>query len=573
LYYPKWIQGEHAPNGPINDLAGIKLRAGGKPLTWRRDDVDLYAFHCIVPDGADTVEARLDYLAPASSESFSTGPSMTNQLAVLSWYLVLLYPKGPPVRELQVQANVELPAGWKLGTALPIETQNGAHTQFKTVSAEMLADSPVLCGAHLKEVPLGPAEGPPHYLVLACESEAGLNISPEVKAQYERLAVEAGLLFGARHYRSYRFLVALSDHLGHGAVEHHECSDNRMPERMFVDDVYRKLSPAWVLPHEFVHSWNGKYRRPEGLATPDFQEPMRTKLLWVYEGLTEYLGFVLAARSGLYGPEVSRENLAVIADWARNQHGRAWRPLEDTAIAAPYLYHARADWSSRRRGTDFYDEGTLLWLDADTLIRQKSGGTKSLDDFCQIFYGGKDGPPAVKSYGFDDVVRTLNEVVAHDWQTFLEKRLQATDSEPPLEGLTRGGWKLVYRDHPGELLKALEGEEKTMNLTSSIGLRLKQDGLVLDVIPGKAADKAGVGPGMKLLAVNGRRLSSERLHDAVAATRGGKHKLDLLFENLDFFKTYSLEYADGEIYPHLERDAKKADLIAEIFKPRSKTGG
>src|SRR5262249_54585258 len=223
-----------------------------------------------------------------------------------------------------------------------------------------LADSPVLCGAHLKEVPLGPAQGPPHFLVLACDSAAGLKLSPALKAHYERLVAEAGALFGARHYRSYRFLVTMSDHIRPTGIEHHQCSDNRVPERFLVDETYRKQWTAWLLAHEYVHSWNGKYRRPAGLATPDFQKPMKTQLLWVYEGLTQYLGFVLAARSGLLTPELSRGNLAYVADWAGNQTGRGWRPLEDTTAAAPYLYRASADWAGRRRGVDFYDEGALL---------------------------------------------------------------------------------------------------------------------------------------------------------------------------------------------------------------------
>src|SRR5262249_6551668 len=271
------------------------------------------------------------------------------------------------------------------------------------------------------EVPLGPSEGPPHYLVLACDSVAGLELSPALKANYERLVAEAGTLFGARHYHSYRFLLTMSDHVAHFGEEHHECSDHRVPEPFLLDDNFRKIWTAWLLSHEFVHSWNGKFRRPEGLATPDFQKPMRTDLLWVYEGLTEYLGFVLAGRSGLYTPELSRANLALVAEWAKNQKGRAWRPLEDTAASAPHLYSSRAEWSSRRRGVDFYDEGALLWLDADTLIREKTGGKKSLDDFCTAFHGGKSGPPEVKPYTFDDVVKTLNEVVDHHCKDFLTR--------------------------------------------------------------------------------------------------------------------------------------------------------
>jgi predicted metalloprotease with PDZ domain len=568
LYYPKWIQGEHMPNGPINDLSGLKIQAGGRPVPWRRDDLDLYAFHCTVPEGADAVEVTLDYLGPTAKEGFSASASMTARLAILNWHLVLVYPKTAPVRQQRVRASLTLPKGWKLGTALPIEATREAVTQFQTVSLETLADSTVLCGAYLKEERLGPAGGPPHYLVLACDSPAGLELNAALKSQYERLVAEAGALFGARHYRSYRFLVTMSDHIRPSGIEHHECSDDRVPERFLLDDTYRKLWSAWLLPHEYVHSWNGKYRRPAGLATSDFQQPMKTRLLWVYEGLTEYLGFVLAGRSGLYTPDLSRENLAVVADWARNQVGRTWRPLEDTTAAAPDLYASRSDWSHRRRGVDFYDEGALLWLDADTLIREKTDGKKSLDDFCRAFHGGQDGPPDVKPYTFDDVVQTLNHVVEHDWKGFLEQRLTAKSPEPPLDGLKRAGWKLVYRDKPGELLKARDGEAKTVDLTTALGLLLKDDGTVIDVVSGKAADRAGVGPSMKLVAVNGRRWSAERLRHAVAGTQRGE-KLSLLLENGDYFQTVTLDYADGEQYPHLERDPSKRDLLEDIFRPRT----
>jgi predicted metalloprotease with PDZ domain len=569
LFYPRWIQGEHQPSGPINDLSGLKIRAGGKSLAWKRDDVDLYAFHCTVPEGADAVEVRLDYLAPTAKEGYTAGASMTSQLAILNWHLVLLYPKGPSVRDLHVRANLTLPAGWKLGTALPVEGTKKGTTQFQAVSLETLADSPVLCGAHFQEVPLGPATGPPHYLVLACDSAAGLKISSELKAHYQRLVAEAGALFGARHYRSYRFLVTMSDNIRFTGIEHHQCSDNRVPERFLLDETYRKQWTAWLLAHEYVHSWNGKYRRPEGLATPDFQKPMKTKLLWVYEGLTQYLGFVLAARSGLYTHRLSRDNLAHIADWAGSQDGRTWRPLADTARSAPYLYRASLEWAARRRGVDFYDEGALLWLDADTLIRQKTGSKKSLDDFCRAFYGGKDGPPEVKPYTFDDVVQALNGVAEHDWKKFLEKRVTATSANAPLNGLTRAGWKLGYRRKASDLLTNREAGEKTVELTSSIGLLLKDDGTVIDVVPGKAADKAGIGPGMKLLAVNRRRWTADRLREAVAATRDGKARLRLLLENGDYFETFALGYSGGEKYPHLERDPKKPDLLADIFRPRT----
>jgi predicted metalloprotease with PDZ domain len=278
---------------------------------------------------------------------------------------------------------------------------------------------------------------------------------------------------------------------------------------------------------------------------------------------------VLTARSGLYSDEQMRENFALIGDWAKNQRGRSWRPLEDTAVAAPHLYYARSDWNSRRRGVDFYDEGALLWLDVDTLIREKSKGKKSLDDFCRAFFAGKGGAPEVKAYNFDDIVKTLNGVVAHDWKAFLERRVAVVEADAPLDGISRGGWKLVYRDKPGDLFKARETDESATNLIASIGLIVGESGKIVDVIPGAPADKAGVGPGMKLIGVNDRRYSSERLREAVAATAKGQ-KLRLLMENQEYFRTFTLTYADGDRYPHLQRAEGKSDLLADIFRPLKK---
>ncbi|MBI2808607.1 MAG: M61 family metallopeptidase [Planctomycetes bacterium] len=569
LHYPKWIQGEHSPNGPINDLAGFKLRVKGTPLPWRRDGLDLYSFHCVIPDGVDMLEVALEYLGSAKEAGGGLGssaPCMTPKLAMINWHLVLVYPKGHAVGDLRVNADMTVPQGWKLGTALPIASEKDGKTTFKTVSLEMLADSPVLCGQHFQEIPLGPAQGPPHYLTLACDSAAGLTLAPELKRHYERLVLEAGALFGTRHYRSYRFLVAMSDHINHFAIEHHESSDNRVPEKFLTDDTYRKTWHAWVLPHEFVHSWNGKYRRPEGLVLPDYQKPMRTQLLWVYEGLTQYLGFVLTARSGLYTPEIARENWAHIASWSKLQRGRDWRSLQDTAVAAPHLYFARGDWASRRRGVDFYDEGALLWFDIDTLIREKSRGKNCLDDFCRAFFSGKGGEPSVKAYAFKDIVKTLNEVAPNDWNTFLERRLNVTEGDGPLDGIARAGWKLTYRDRPGELYKARETDEKSLYLSASLGFVVTEEGKITDITPGSLADKARIGPGMKLLAVNDRRFSAERLRAALAS----KQKLRLLLENQDFFRNVTLDYTAGDRYPHLERDARRPDLVLDIMRARAK---
>ncbi len=531
----------------------------------------MFAIHCDVPQGADSLEVALDFLLATSKEGFTSAASASAKLAVISWNQVLLYPKGAKIQEAQCRASLRLPSGWKLGTALPIDKQADALTTFNPVSLETLVDSPVLCGAYLRETPLGSDEGPRHYLIMACDSEAGLEMTPEYKAKYDRLVAEAGALFGTRHYKSYRFLLALSDQLAHFGEEHHECSDNHAPERMLVDTETRLLYST-LLSHEFTHSWNGKYRRPADMIVDDFQKPIRTRELWVYEGLTEYYGMVLAARSGLYTPEQFHDHLGVIVEWAKNQKGRTWRPLEDTAVAAQLLYPPPHGGQARRRGVDFYDEGVLLWLDADTLIREKTQGKKSLDDFCRRFHGskgaGKDGAPAVKGYTFDDVVNDLNAVVEYDWKAFLTKRLTATDATPPLDGVKRGGWKLGYDDKPSDYQSAQESENKTIDVTATLGLIVKEDGSVVDVIPDKPADKAGVAPGMKVVAVNTRRFSSQVLRTALAGTKKGDGGVQLLVENGDYFQTYPLDYKGGEKYPHLERDESvKADLIGDILKP------
>ncbi|HEY2787475.1 MAG TPA: hypothetical protein VGJ05_21140 [Fimbriiglobus sp.] len=570
LHYPLWIQGEHQPDGPISDLSGVRMSAGGKPIAWTRDDVALNDFHCTVPDGASAVDVSLEYLVPGDKGGYGAGPAATAKLAILNWYLLTLYPleKGQHVRDIPVKASLKLPPGWKAGTALPIESTKDNFTQYETASLETVLDSPALCGQYFREIPIGPKDGPPHFLTLACDSPDGLKVDDKWLAAYGKLTVEAGVLFGSRHYRSYRFLIALTDQFGHNAIEHHECSDNRLPERMFVDEKYRETGAGMVTAHEYVHSWNGKYRRPAGLATSNYQDPMKTRLLWVYEGLTEYYGFVLSARSGLWPKDRALDNWAEVADWAGNEKGRTWRPLEDTA-AANHLYASRNEWSRRRRGVDFYDEGALIWLDADTLIREKTNGAKSLDDFCRTFHGGGSGAPEVKPYGVEDVVKGLNDVLPYDWKGFLEVRLKGTSAAAPLDGIKRGGWKVAMKAEPNGLRKATDDENKSLNLTSSIGLLLTADGKVTDVVPGSAADKAGIGPHMKLTAVNSRRFDADRLNDAVAATRGGKAKLDLLLENGDFFANYPLDYAGGAKHPHLQRDEAYPDRIGDIFKPRT----
>ena len=566
LLYPKWIPGEHGPTGPIADLAGLKLSAAGKPIPWRRDDVDMYAFLVDVPAGASTVEAELDFLSPPVTEGFSSGASATAQLAVLSWNQLLLYPAGLPAEELTYAATVRLPAGWKFGTALPVATQSGGTVEFEPVTLTRLVDSPLLAGAYFRKIPLSPGGTPEHHINIAADSEAALEITPDYLSSVKRLVAETGALFGARHYQHYDFLLTLSDHVARFGLEHHESSDNRSFERSLVDEDKRRLVSG-LLPHEFVHSWCGKHRRPAGLATPDFQQPMKGELLWVYEGLTTYLGDVLTGRSGFWSPELCRENLALDAAAMEHRVGRTWRPLADTAIAAQRLYEARKDWANWRRGTDFYPESALIWLEADVTIRKKTHGTRSLDDFCRRFFGGEGGAPTVIPYGFDDVVRTMNEVVPHDWRTFFRSRLDAIGPAAPLGGIEEAGWRLSYTDVLPVLLKSTEEVRKIVDLSSSLGIVLKEDGTIDDVVPGLPAATAGLAPGMKLIAVGGRKWSKEIVRSAITAAKTAATPLDLLFENGEFYKSYSVDYHGGERYPQLERDSTRPDLLTGILGP------
>lgn len=459
LLYPQWIPGEHAPTGPITDLVGIKIEGNGQPIPWKRDQVNMFAFHIDVPAGVASLEIAMDLISAPESNGFSSGASATTELAVLNWNQFLLYPQGASPEQLSYQASLRVPLSWRYGTALPIARESGEEIEFQPAPLATLIDSPVSTGAHYRTVELGNDGGIAHYLHLAGDSDRAIEISADDIAHYRNLVKETGALFGSRHYRDYHFLLTLSDHIARFGLEHHESSDDRIEERGLIDENLRKVN-ADLLPHEFTHSWNGKYRRPSGLVTPDYSQPMKGDLLWVYEGLTQYLGEVLTPRSGLWTAEEFRDALARSAADLDRESGRTWRPLEDTAVAAQLLYFARDDYSEYRRSVDYYDEGTLIWLDADVLIRQLSKGKKSLNDFCRAFHGGPGGVPALKPYTFDDVAAALNSVQPYDWARFLHARLESIAPHAPLGGIENGGWKLVYDSHPSTIWKAFEDADK-----------------------------------------------------------------------------------------------------------------
>jgi predicted metalloprotease with PDZ domain len=569
LYYPEWLPGNHRPSGPVVNLVNLRFSVDGRPVAWERDDVNMYAFHLQVPAGARFLQATLDYVTP-SKDGGRFDPVSTDQVAILNWNLVVLYPQGRPAADYTYQASLRLPAGWKFGTALPVSSTSGALTQFQAVPLTTLIDSPLIAGAHYRVIELPTAGAPTQELDMAADSEAALHASEQAISQYRQLMAEAHALFGAQHYRDYHFLYTLSDAEGSSGLEHHESSDNRAPERSLVDDNLRMLM-AGLLPHELVHSWNGKYRRPAGLATPDYQQPMKGNLLWVYEGLTTYLGEVLTARSGLYTPEQFREALASTAAGMAHRAGRNWRPLEDTAVSVQTLSLATSEWTSERRSVDYYPESELIWLEADTLIRRQTSGQRSLDDFCRAFFGPPSGPPALKTYTLDDVVAALQQVASYDWASFFRQRVYALAPRAPLGGIEQGGWRLVYTDKPNEIARAAESQFHFLDLEHSLGLRLTLNGdkgaTVGDVVPGMPAPAAGIAPGMTLLAVNGRKFAPEILRDALQS----KQPLQLLVENVGYFKTYTVAYADGPRSPHLVRDASAPDLLSEIIKPKART--
>jgi predicted metalloprotease with PDZ domain len=568
LYYPKWIPGEHAPDGPINDLAGLKFTAGGQTLKWRRDLLDGWTINVEVPAGQNEVLADLDFLSPATfAGGFSAGSSATNKLVIISWNQVLLYPKGWKAEDITFSASLKLPKGWKYATALPgaHEVENDLH--FSPAPLTTLIDSPVLAGEFLKAVPLTAGTNPPAEIDVAADSAAALEPPQEVWDHLKNLVAQAGALFGTYHYHDYHFLYTLSDHVAHFGLEHHESDDSRVGERGLIDETDRKLDAA-LLPHEYVHSWNGKYRRPADLATPDYQQPMQTDLLWTYEGLTEYLGNVLAARSGLWTPDQYREYLALSAATLDHLPGRTWRNLQDTADAAPQLYFAPRPWYSWRRGVDFYEEDDFNWLWADVIIRQQSKDKKSIDDFCKLFHGGQGGAPALKTYTFDDLVNALNQIAPYDWRGFWTERLTNHGPGAPLGGVGGSGWKLVYDETPSDFERSAERSENRIDEAFSVGLVLRDDGEVSDTVEGMTAAKAGLGPGMKIVAVNGRKFSADVLHDAIKTAKNASDPIELLVENAEYFKTFKFDYHDGEKHPHLVRDESKPDLLGEIIKAK-----
>jgi predicted metalloprotease with PDZ domain len=570
LWYPQWIPGEHGPTGTIQGVSGLVITADGQRVPWRRDLVDMFALRVQVPAGAHALTLHFDFLSPGPGGNFGQSVSATPTLTTLEWNQVVFYPAGFAAREVNIQPSVNLPGDWGFATALEPADRAAAATRFKPVTLETLVDSPLTAGRYFKQIVLS-TDPVPVRLDLVADSPADLAITDEQLHDHERLVKEAAALFGARHYGHYDFLFVLSEHTGHFGLEHHQSSDDRASAD-FLTDADAFLAEADLLPHEYTHSWNGKYRRPAGLLTANYNTPMQGDLLWVYEGLTQYYGEVLAARAGFRSAEQFRDALALTAQAMEYTMGRAWRPLQDTADEAQVLYNAPGTWGNWRRGTDFYPEGSLIWLDADTLIRERSHGERSLDDFARAFYGRNDGEMTPRGYSFDDIVAALDKVEHFDWAAFLRARLDSTSPSAPLDGIVRGGWKLVYDAEPSALLKAYEKVGKRVDLAASLGLIVgagDAGGTLQDVIWKSPAFEAGLAPAMKIVAVDGIKYTPAVLKEAIRTARTGTAPIELLVEDMDQFRSVKIDYHGGLRYPHLVRIDNSEERLSAIARPRA----
>jgi predicted metalloprotease with PDZ domain len=520
--------------------------------------LDVFTFHLDIPTGASHLDAKYDFIEP-------DGNSATDKVMVLEWNDVTLYPAGIAAEKLCYEAKLLMPDGWKFGTSLPVANQSGNEVSFKPISLDMLVDSPVITGEFYRAIALTPpGEAIHHEIDMVADSEAALNMSPENQKQMTNLVAESSKLFGARHYRDYHFLLTLSDHVAHFGLEHHESNDSRLPERALLLPS-SGMSLGGLLAHEFVHSWNGKFRRPADLTVPYYEEPMKTDLLWGYEGLTDFLGPMLAARSGLWTPDQYHEYLASIAAMlGPGRPGRTWRPLLDTAIGEPGLGFARG-WPSWRRGTDYYDEGDLLWLEVATIIHRETHGQKSIDDFCQVFHGGPNSGAEVKTYTFEELVHTLNAIAPFDWAALFHDRLDSTSANAPVGGIENGGWKVAFNGEPSKL----QGRRANVGDVYSIGLQLGPDGTVSDSIVGSPAFEAGISSGMKIIGVNGRVYSQDLLEDAIKSTKDASQPIAVLVVVDDYLKTCTINYHGGAQYPHLVRVDDRPDYLDELIKSRA----
>lgn len=568
LLYPQWLPGKHAPRGQLNLFAGVEIRANGQVLPWRRDPINVYAFHVEVPAGVREIETRQQYVSPTATAQGRI--TMTREMLNLQWESMLLYPSGHYASQITFRPSVRLPEGWQLATALDGAETQGQATRFGEVTLDHLVDSPMFAGRYFRRIDLDPGSRTPFHLNIVADDARFLEASEEQLRPHRNLVQQAYRLFGGRHYDHYDFLFALSDRMGGIGIEHQRSSENGVPASYFTE-WDRATAERDLLPHELTHSWIGKYRRPADLWTPNYEVPMRGTLLWAYEGADQYWGHVLTARSGLWSRQQALDALAVTAAAYEYRVGRAWRSVEDTGYDPVLSARRPAPWRSWQRNEDYYSEGLLVWLDADTLIRERTGNRRSLDDFARAFYGVNDGQwREPLTFTFDDVVAGLNGVMPYDWATFLRNRIERQGTEPPLDGIERGGYRLVFREERNPWQRDDEGYSKSSEFMYSIGLSFGESGNVSGVQWDSPAFNQGVTIGTQVVAVNDLAFSTDALRRAISAAEDSPDPIRLLLKNGDQYRTIALGYHDGLRHPHLERIPGTPDRIGAIFAARSR---
>ncbi|MGZ2412315.1 putative metalloprotease with PDZ domain [Sphingomonas sp. F9_3S_D5_B_2] len=562
LLYPKWLPGHHSPSGEIRKVAGLKVSANGQPLKWVRDPLDVYAFHVDVPAGVQAVDVDFQFLSATTGNQGRI--VMTPDMSSIQWVSNSMYPAGYFVRQIPIQASVIVPAGWKVATALRPSGQTGNRIDYPVTSYEILMDSPLIAGAHYRRIPLSDRVA----LDVIADTESELAATPAQIAAHRRLVEQAVKLFGAQHYDHYDFLLTISNSLGGSGLEHHRSSEDGV-RRGYFTEWETQGSARNLLPHEYTHSWDGKYRRGADLWTADYNVPMEGSLLWVYEGQTQFWGYVLGARSGMLSKQDTLDALAATAAaYSEGTPGRAWRPLVDTTNDPTIAERQPQPSRSWQRSEDYYSEGQLIWTDVDRIIRQQSHGRRSIDDFARFFYGMRDGDFGELTYTLDDVVATLNRVQPYDWRSYLQRRVYDVAAQPPLEGINQGGYQLVYTDEPTNWIKGNEKRGKFTDLTYSGGFNVGGDGKIGSVIWDSPAFNAGLTIGTEILAVNGRAFDGDAIKAAITAAKGTSAPIQLLIHDGDVYRTVNLDWHGGLRYPRLQKTGKGQGTLDALLAPR-----
>jgi predicted metalloprotease with PDZ domain len=562
LLYPKWLPGTHSPEGQINKVAGFRATANGRELKWVRDNLDVYAFHIDVPAGVSAIDVDFQYVSPTAENQGRV--VATPDMASIQWIANSMYPAGYFVRDIPIQASVIVPTGWKVATALRPSGQSGNRIDYPVTSYEILMDSPLIAGAHYRAVPLSPDV----TLDIIADNEHELDFKPEQIAAHKRLVEQAVKTFGAQHYDHYDFLLTISDLLGGEGLEHHRSSEDGT-ERGYFTDWDNHLRDRNLLPHEFTHSWNGKFRRPADLWTPDYRTPMQDSLLWVYEGMTQFYGYVLGARSGMLSKQDTLDAIAATAaTYGPGTPGRVWRPLVDTTNDPIIAQRSPQPWRSWQRSEDYYSEGQLIWTDVDRIIRQQSGGKRSIDDFARAFFGVRDRDWGELTYTLDDIVATLNRVQPYDWRGYLQRKVYDIAAQPPLEGITEGGYRLIFTDEPTKWWKSIEKTRKNVDLTYSGGFVVGNDGKIQSVLWDSPAFNTGMAVGNQLVAVNNRTFDMDDLKQAIKEAAGSGRGVELLLKDGNLYRNVTLDWHGGLRYPRLEKVGKGQGTLDALLAPR-----